>query len=197
MTDTPQSGPNSTAHTLTFSSRHRDLYKLTRRQLLVRSLAVGSSLLVGGSFIAGNNAAWALEVKALKPETMATLVQMARDVFPHDQFSDALYAAAVKSHDEKAAEDPEHLRFIESGAALLDQMAQALGKENYLSVGWESDRNKILNWISSGAFFQAIRGGLVVSLYNQEAVWEKLGYEGASFDKGGYLERGFDDIDWL
>jgi len=24
-----------------------------------------------------------------------------------------------------------------------------------------------------------------------------FGYEGASADKGGYIERGFDDIDWL
>jgi hypothetical protein len=24
-----------------------------------------------------------------------------------------------------------------------------------------------------------------------------LGYEGPSFDKGGYLERGFNDLDWL
>ena len=24
-----------------------------------------------------------------------------------------------------------------------------------------------------------------------------LGYEGASFDKGGYINRGFNDLDWL
>jgi hypothetical protein len=24
-----------------------------------------------------------------------------------------------------------------------------------------------------------------------------LGYEGPSFDKGGYLNRGFNDLDWL
>jgi len=24
-----------------------------------------------------------------------------------------------------------------------------------------------------------------------------LGYEGPSFDKGGYINRGFDDLDWL
>jgi len=182
---------------LKFTKRNLELCKLTRRQLLVRSLAVGSSLMIGGGFIAGSNAAWALEVKALKPESMATLVQMARDVFPHDNFSDEIYAAAVKGHDEKAAEDPEYKNLMESGVALLNQMAQAMDKEDYLSVGWEADRNKILNWVSSGPFFKTIRGGLVVSLYNQEAVWEKLGYEGASFEQGGYLNRGFDDIDWL
>jgi hypothetical protein len=28
-------------------------------------------------------------------------------------------------------------------------------------------------------------------------VWTKLGYEGPSAPEGGYLHRGFDDIDWL
>jgi hypothetical protein len=28
-------------------------------------------------------------------------------------------------------------------------------------------------------------------------VWAKFGYEGPSADKGGYISRGFDDIDWL
>jgi hypothetical protein len=28
-------------------------------------------------------------------------------------------------------------------------------------------------------------------------VWELVGYEGPSYDRGGYLHRGFDDLDWL
>ena len=37
----------------------------------------------------------------------------------------------------------------------------------------------------------------MVGLYNQKELWPIFGYEGASADKGGYIERGFDDIDWL
>ncbi len=37
----------------------------------------------------------------------------------------------------------------------------------------------------------------MVALYDDKEVWEILGYEGASYDKGGYLHRGFDDLDWL
>jgi len=47
------------------------------------------------------------------------------------------------------------------------------------------------------AFFQTVRGGLVVSLYNQKEVWPLFGYEGESYSKGGYIDRGFDDIAWL
>jgi hypothetical protein len=55
----------------------------------------------------------------------------------------------------------------------------------------------ILRSIEQDGFFQTMRGGLVVSLYNQPAVWSLLGYEGSSFEKGGYLDRGFDDVNWL
>ncbi len=41
------------------------------------------------------------------------------------------------------------------------------------------------------------RGDLVVSLYNQKEVWPKFGYEGSSAEHGGYITRGFADIDWL
>jgi hypothetical protein len=34
-------------------------------------------------------------------------------------------------------------------------------------------------------------------MYSDREVWQVLGYEGESYDKGGYLHRGFDDLDWL
>ena len=55
----------------------------------------------------------------------------------------------------------------------------------------------LLHQIESGGFFQAVRAGLVVGLYNQKEVWPIFGYEGESFSKGGYMDRGFDDIAWL
>jgi len=91
-------------HTLSFTHRNVQLRKLTRRDLLKRSLAVTGSLMVGSGFVMSSKESWAMETKALAPEEMATLIQMARDVYPHDQFGDHLYAAAVKGHDDKANE---------------------------------------------------------------------------------------------
>jgi len=179
------------------SSSNTELMKLTRRQLLKRSLAVCGGYALGGSFLAASDAAWAMELKALSPETMATMVQMARDIYPHDSFSDELYAAAVKGHDDKAAEDAEFKQLLEEGVATLDANAVEAGNPSYIETGWEADRVAILRSMEDSVFFQTIRGGLVVGLYNQPAVWEKLGYEGSSFDKGGYLFRGFNDINWL
>jgi hypothetical protein len=56
---------------------------------------------------------------------------------------------------------------------------------------------QVLRAVETTAFFQKLRGDLVVSLYNQKEVWPKFGYEGSSFEHGGYLHRGFNDIDWL
>lgn len=170
---------------------------LTRRELLRRGTALGAAFVAGTGFLAHATDAWAVELKALSPEAMATLVLMARDIYPHDRIPDRRYAIAVKGHDEKAADDPAHKALIEAGVATLDTMAQGQGAASYLRLGWEADRVAILREIEASPFFQAVRGGLVVGLYNQKEVWPVFGYEGESFSKGGYINRGFDDIAWL
>ena len=165
---------------------------LTRRALLARSVAAGALVVTGAGFIAAPNAAWALEVTVISEHQMATLLQMARDIYPHDKVGDRFYAVAVKGYD---VEDKKAL--VDEGVAALDAAAQAAGHADYASVGWEEDRVKILQGMEDTPFFQTVRGGLVTGLYNQKEVWPIFGYEGESFSKGGYIERGFDDIDWL
>ncbi|MFK7871074.1 MAG: Twin-arginine translocation pathway signal [Roseobacter sp.] len=165
---------------------------LTRRELLSRSMAAGASLVVGAGYIASADAAWAMETAALKPETMATLIQMARDIYPHDHVGDEFYAIAVKGYDTEAAAPG-----VEAGIAALNAAAQGKGHADYLAMGWERDRVDLLRAMEESAFFQQIRGGLVTGLYNQKAVWPLFGYEGESFSQGGYLDRGFNDINWL
>ena len=72
---------------------------ITRRQLLARATAVGAGFIVGPGFLAASNAVWATELTTLQPETFATLVQMARDIYPHDQIIDEYYVIAVKGYD--------------------------------------------------------------------------------------------------
>lgn len=169
---------------------------LSRRDLLRRggAVGVGAMLVISGKAVISPGHAWGMETQALKPETMATLIQMARDVYPHDQIADRFYALAVKGHDASAVKDPAHLALIEDGIADLDTRA---GGNGYRALGWEEERVSILNQVEATGFFQAVRGGLVVSLYNQKEVWPLFGYEGESYSKGGYIDRGFDDIEWL
>jgi len=166
---------------------------LSRRELLKRG-GVGALLVISGSAVISPEHAWGLETSTLKPETMATLIQMARDIYPHDQVADKYYAIAVKGHDEQAGKDPAHKELIENGIADLNQKS---GKDGYTGLGWEEERTAVLKQIEATPFFQTIRGGLVVGLYNQKDVWPIFGYEGESYSKGGYISRGFDDIEWL
>ena len=165
---------------------------LTRRALLTRAVMAGALTVTGVGFIAAPDAAWALEVTTITPEQMATLIQMARDIYPHDRIADEFYAIAVKGYD-----SPDHAADIAAGVAMLDAAAMGKGHASYIAVGWEDDRVALLRGMENSAFFQKIRGGLVTGLYNQKAVWPLFGYEGESFSQGGYIDRGFDDIAWL
>lgn len=165
---------------------------VTRRALLSRAVVASATLMVGTGFVASRDAAWALETEALKPETMATLIVLARDIYPHDRLGDQYYAVAMKGYD--AADKAEA---IEAGVAAVNAAAQGAGYASYAAVPWEADRVAILRGMQKSPFFQTIRGGMVTGLYNQKEVWPLFGYEGESYSKGGYINRGFDDIAWL
>ena len=141
--------------------------------------------------------AWADEASALTPATMKTLLKVARDIYPHDILGDSYYITAIMPWDGKAAKDPTVKALIGDGIARLDQNARDRHKVPYGEVPWEADRVVLLKEIEQSDFFQKVRGDLVVSLYNQKEVWPKFGYEGSSAEHGGYINRGFADIDWL
>ena len=169
---------------------------LSRRGFLQRSAGgfVAAVAITSGGALMNASEAWALDVKGLKPETMKTLILVARDIYPHDKVPDRFYAIAMKSYDEKAAADPATKAEIEAFVAALDGAA---GPGGYVGKGWEADRVALLKGESANPMFETIRSGLVVSLYNQQEIWPIFGYEGESFSKGGYISRGFDDITWL
>lgn len=141
--------------------------------------------------------AWADDATTLTPATLKTLVKVARDIYPHDFLVDSYYITAIKPWDGKAAKDPAVKALLEDGVQRLNQDAMARHKLAYVQVPWEADRIVLLQGIEQTDFFQKVRSDLVVSLYNQEELWPKFGYEGSSAEHGGYINRGFNDIDWL
>ncbi|RVU17143.1 twin-arginine translocation signal domain-containing protein [Methylobacterium oryzihabitans] len=153
------------------------------------ALATGAGLSV--------DEAWADTAAALSPAELKTLVKVARDIYPHDFLADVYYITAVKPWDGKAAADPAVKAMLSEGVGRLDADARSRHKVPYAQVGWEADRVRLLAGIEHTDFFKKIRSDLVVSLYNQPEIWPKFGYEGSSADKGGYIDRGFNDIDWL
>jgi hypothetical protein len=170
--------------------------QFSRRNLLRAGAAAVPAAVVAGASISPA-AAWAAEAKALTPHAMATLVKAARDIYPHDHIADAFYIKAVTPWDAKAAKDPAVRDMMLDGVGRLDAEAQDRHGSTYLGVGWEADRVALLRGMEQSKFFRTLRADLVVSLYNQPEIWPKFGYEGSSAEYGGYLNRGFADIDWL
>ncbi|MDQ7747261.1 gluconate 2-dehydrogenase subunit 3 family protein [Hydrogenophaga pseudoflava] len=126
-----------------------------------------------------------------------TLVRMARDIFPHDQVPDKFYLQAVAPHDLASGQDAALKKLLVSGLSDLDERARARFGKPYAAVPAEPERVELLKTIETTPFFKAIHGGLVTGLYNNKELWPLFGYEGSSWQKGGYVDRGFADIDWL
>ena len=134
-------------------------------------------------------------IKALDGETARTLVAVARAMYPHDRVPDLHYERIVASLDEKAAGDDGMKVLLTDGVQSLSTLT---GRWPHEFGGLdEADQVKALQRIEHGPFFKAVAAEIVVGLYSQPDIWPYFGYEGSSNDKGGYVGRGFDDIDWL
>jgi len=129
--------------------------------------------------------------------TGRTLVQMARDIYPHDKLADKFYVEAVAPYDAAAGKDSTVKTLLINGVHDLDQRARQRYGVPYIQVKTENERVALLKDIESTPFFKKVQGDLVTGLYNNKKLWPLFGYEGSSWQKGGYLHRGFDDIDWL
>jgi hypothetical protein len=162
-----------------------------------RSFLQGSAAAAAAGVTFSATSAWAADAKTLTPHQMATLALMARDIFPHDRLADVYYVRAVTPYDAKAGGDAAFHEMIAFGIERADQDARAHFNAAYLDVPWEEQRVVVLQGMEQTPFFAKVHGDLVVSLYNQKEVWAKFGYEGSSAEHGGYIHRGFNDIDWL
>ncbi len=157
----------------------------TKRKLIIGS---ATATLMASTFA---KIAFAKLPLALEEDSAAkkTLVRMIRVMFPHKKFpdapyertADAVFAAARKTPAEKIAFLTALRDLEESGFMKLDDRAA------YAS----------LKKMEATPFFKLVKGTTVTTLYDDPEVWKALGYEGPSFDKGGYVSRGFNDLDWL
>jgi hypothetical protein len=121
-----------------------------------------------------------------------TLVRMLRVMLPHRDFSDGPYERTVDALLADAASTPYLGAMLSQGVRDLD----SLGARPFAELD-EEDAYGLLERIQRTPFFIAVRTKAINTLYSDHEAWEALGYEGPSFEKGGYLYRGFDDLGWL
>lgn len=119
------------------------------------------------------------------------LFLMTRVLFPHDKLGDDPYWAVVKQFDTMCG-DAAFNGLITSGIAEMDKAAGL----KWVNVS-ETKKVQILQSIESGTFFQTVRIITLLKLYGSAHVAKSFGHEGSSFEHGGYLYRGFNDLTWL
>jgi hypothetical protein len=152
-----------------------------RRKFLVAAIVLGSS---AGAL--STLRTWAQD------GVSATLTRMARHLYPHDGLDDAVYAQVLDDAVSAAAADPALVRSLETAEAALD----ARRDRSFLALD-SNEQIAVLRELEEAEFFGAIQTAVRLRLYNHPALWALIGYEGPSWQLGGYIGRGAGEIDWL
>ncbi len=121
-----------------------------------------------------------------------TLQQLARHLFPHDTLPAAPYKEVATALISRASTDSKVAKTLQGGVRQLDE-----GSPTPWLMRGEALQVAAIRKIESGAFFRLVRITAIEHLYRNREVWKMLGYQGSSVEFGGYVDRGFDDIDWL
>ena len=166
--------------------------------LVRREFLKGSGILIGtiagGSVLAtlAPSTVWAVELKALSKGEGEALIKLGRAIFPHKKLPDAVYALLAKDLDADAAKDPKAAQMLKDGIAGLDKAAGGS-----FAKASEAKRLELTKSIAGTPLFGAVRGKGITSLYDNDMAYKVFGFPGSSWDKGGYLTRGFQDLKWL
>lgn len=121
-----------------------------------------------------------------------TLIRLIQVMYPHDSFPRGPYERTAQAVFDAVAANPHRRAKLRQGLTDLD----SLRPEPFLHLD-ESMALTVVRGIQDAPFFVDLLGVAGVAFYDDHEVWDLLGYEGPSFEQGGYLERGFNDLSWL
>ena len=119
-----------------------------------------------------------------------TTLRVARVMYPHDGLPDEAYEKVVRAVEAEASGNEDVHATIAQGIAALDDPTP-FGELD------ADAQTAALRDAEGTPYFDLVRATAVVALYDNPLVWKALGYEGPSVHLGGYVDRGFDDLDWL
>jgi hypothetical protein len=164
---------------------------IARRRVLVGALALS-----GLAFVLGPPALRLIRdflgADALNETTRAAMVRMARLLYPHEAIPDDVYANVLDGALTAVATDMAFADALGAAEAALN----AHQPQAFVELD-ETTQIAAMRAVEGQPFFATIQEAVRSRLYEHPAVWTLIGYEGPSFEKGGYLNRGAGVIDWL
>jgi hypothetical protein len=157
---------------------------ITRRMALatIAQLAAAASLAACGM---------TSEEEAQAPDLgdpdLETLASIAYDIMPYEAVRPELYvraAEAILANDRALAEKG------------LARLREVIGGKRWMALD-EAEQVAALESVQGSDFFAYMRSTTINTLFVDPAVWAMVGYGGSAVEHGGYINRGFDEIDWL
>lgn len=128
----------------------------------------------------------------LNAEALATIAELSYRLLPLKDASSPVYQAVARSVQEQINQRPGAGDLVNKGMASLN---------NFAGKPWirlpAKQRVEAMEALADSPLIGMIRWTTSELVLRDKEVWDQLGYQGSAIEHGGYLHRGFDDIDWL
>lgn len=166
----------------------------SQRRLFLKFLAA----FIGGGYVslirapATALAAGSETQGALSSPELDALTAYAHTLLPVLEPTHARYSMVAQKLAQLAALDPDMGAFIHGGI----EVARIPDRATWSGLT-ATDRAEIVARQEGTPFFGFLRWTTTEIVMREPELWQRLGYEGSAIEHGGYLQRGFDDIDWL
>lgn len=112
-------------------------------------------------------------------------------LFPHENISKKPYLTVVQVIQAQASTQ----QVLEQLRAGINALNTARGGR-WLNLS-EQEQIRVMKEIEREPIFLMLYNDSLTGIYQNEELWRAIGYQGSSVEYGGYLHRGFDDINWL
>lgn len=165
----------------------------TRRRFLVAVIA-GSAAMASGLNLAliRNAYAWADEAGDGEATSGNILARMVHLYYPHENVAGQVYEQTADDILTAAASDSQLRQLLDNAYAALDEA----GGKPFAELDPPAQLAAMTK-VQDEVFFTAIKFQVLARFYANAEVWKAINYPGSSVEHGGYVDRGFNDIDWL
>ena len=120
------------------------------------------------------------------------LSEVIYQLFPHPRLDKGVYEQVTQQVSDRVAQSAELTEMMQNA---MESVTADTG-ENGMALP-DREKEELLEKIQHTPFFQFVLNETLSGIYRHPLTWELLGFEGSSLEFGGYINRGFNDIDWL
>ena len=170
-------------------------YNVERRQFLCAAsrMAVAVGIAAGSLGQVGILAAEEPRAgQTRQDDTAAMLAELAYLLLPIRERDDQVYPEVAFHLLQQARRNPATEQIIKQGLRRFRDYAA----QPWLSLLLQARQDSVAQQYDT-AFIEMLRWATQEVVLRDRRVWKQVGYQGSSIEYGGYLHRGFDDIDWL